>query len=535
MTSIAPASLPAAVSTHLPVTYDTLFDASIFTALTIVFAVLGVLLSAERRRGLVSAAVFACGMLLGLWVFLRFAPALPDAMLYDVLREMLLALLAFSVLRSTLIFGTRVLLARLQIPHIMGDVLLTLGLIAYALYRLNIVGVNLAGIVTTSAVITGAIAFSAQEILGALWAGLALQGEHTLRQGDWIRFNDKIGQVVHLRWRSTAIATCDHETIIIPNAALMKDKIILVGRHGEAPSHLRRHVKFSVSYDAAPGEVLRIIDEALQRAEIGVMARAPAPFSICKGFGDSGIEYEVLYHITDLHHYPQADSAVLSHVYAALKRHGMSIPYPHRVVQVQRDTEARAARRDHQARRSALATMPIFASLTEAESDRLATDLKPAPFVVGTVVCRQGEAADSLFVLASGSLAVFHEDAHGARQKLAELKPPSYFGEMGLLLGRPRAATVVAGTDVLCYRLDRPSFDAILRNRPEIIEDLSRALAQRQSENDATLHALDAETRSRKTRGQAAELVRIIRDFFGVASDTPVKPGSRVPDPHLTH
>jgi small-conductance mechanosensitive channel len=195
-----------------------------------------------------------------------------------------------------------VLLVRLQIPHIVADVLITLGLIVYALYRLNVIGVNLAGIVTTSAVITGAIAFSAQEILGALWAGLALQGERTLRQGDWIRFGDKLGQVVQLRWRSTAIATCDHETIIIPNAYLMKDKIILVGRHGEDPFNQRRHVAFQVAYENAPSLVTRLVDEALQRSEVHNVARDPAPFCVCKAFEDSGILYEVLYHIVDLHH-----------------------------------------------------------------------------------------------------------------------------------------------------------------------------------------------------------------------------------------
>lgn len=505
---------------HVPISEDMLIDATVFTAVVVLFAVIALVIRSSRRRGLMIFAGLATVLTGLLWLLARAGHALVDASLYQILREGLLALLAFAIIRSSLTFILRVALKRANIPLIVDDIVLTFGLLAFALSRLTAVGVNLAGVVTTSAVITGAIAFSAQEVLGALWAGLALQAENSVRLGDWIRFGDKVGQIVNLRWRSTAIVTPDHETIVIPNAALIKGNITVVGRRGEERSQLRRHVGFAVSYDSAPSAVVRIVQEALQRADIPNVAHDPPPFCVTRAFEDSGIGYEVLYHIVDMGYYPQTDSAILGHVFAALKRNGLAVPFPQRIIHVQQDEESRNAKREHEQRLAVVRSTALFAALTDDEKHRLATELKPTPFVANGMVFRQGETADSLFVLANGTLGVYHEGDDGHRHKLAELTAPAYFGEMGLLTGQPRRATIVAHTDALCYRVDRPSFDAILRKRPEVIEDLSRALAHRQAENDATLHALDAEARARKTRTYATEIVRAIRNLFAIGGPT---------------
>ena len=177
-----------------------------------------------------------------------------------------------------------------------------LGLIAYAIYRLNAVGVNLAGIVTTSAIVTGALAFSAGETLRNLWAGVSLQLENTLRLGDWVRIDDKVGQVVSIRWRSMAIATTANETFVVPNSALMKDRVVVLGRAGEAPAlYRRRRVTFQADYEHAPAKVIQVITEALRAlARSRTSPATPAPFCVCKEFQDSGILYTAIYFPVDI-------------------------------------------------------------------------------------------------------------------------------------------------------------------------------------------------------------------------------------------
>ena len=167
-----------------------------------------------------------------------------------------------------------------------------------------------------------------------------------------------------------------------------------------------------------------------------------------------------------------------------------------------------------------LGRIELFAPLTDEERRALATELSGRMFVKNDLISRKGEAADAMYVLADGTVAIYGDPdaATGTRPRLATLNAPGYFGEMGLLTGQARTANVIAETDVLCYRLDKAGFDAILRARPELADGLSAVVAKRQAENDATLQAADADARARMAVSRASELVRRIRQFFNLAS-----------------
>ena len=96
------------------------------------------------------------------------------------------------------------------------------------------------------------------------------------------------------------------------------------------------------------------------------------------------------------------------------------------------------------------------------------------------------------------------------------MEAPAYFGEMGLLTGQARSATIVAEEEVLCYRLDKAGFDAIVKARPELIDALSQAVAARQAANDAKLQTLSEDARSRQAVGRRADLVQRMKRFFSV-------------------
>jgi CRP-like cAMP-binding protein len=261
------------------------------------------------------------------------------------------------------------------------------------------------------------------------------------------------------------------------------------------------------------------VTDALSRAEIANLARDLPPECICDSYKDSGAEYSVVYFLIDPRREWQTKSDILTHVYAALIRAGMPIPYPRQVVELIRDESGRLARADFARKRGALDYAELFASFTPKEKEVLALELRTAPFVTDDIIFREGEPADSLYILAQGQVHVVRDARDGStRNKLATLQAPAYFGEMGLLLGSPRGATVVASGDVMCYQLGRRGFDAIIQGRPQIAMAMSEVIAKRQAANAATLHALDAEQRARHASGAAGELVRKIRDFFGLKS-----------------
>ena len=92
----------------------------------------------------------------------------------------------------------------------------------------------------------------------------------------------------------------------------------------------------------------------------------------------------------------------------------------------------------------------------------------------------------------------------------------SFFGEMGLLTGAPRSATVIAQTDVFCYRLDKEGFLAILKKRPEMAAEISRLLATRKAELDAVREGLDQAAARQRAQRTQADLLNRIRSFFGL-------------------
>jgi small-conductance mechanosensitive channel/CRP-like cAMP-binding protein len=494
-----------------------LADAALFAGCALLLALLSRMASPARRKGILPMAALAAVGASGIYLLQHFEPHFQSETLGMLLREGVLALIAFGVIRAATFFVFQVTLARLAVPRILGDVVIALTLIAYALFRLNAVGVNLVGIATTSAVVTGAIAFSAQETLGNLWGGLALQLERTCRIGDWVKIDDVMGQVVSIRWRCLALATNNNETVVIPNAALMKNRITVLARRGDEGAPWRKSVRFQLEFACAPAHVVPRVEAAFASAEIENLARDPAPYCVCTGFGDSGIDYAVVFYIVDPRREWWTESQIRLHLFAALTREGMGIPFPRRVVEMRRDERPEIDAREHARRLAAIERSDLFRALTHAERDALAIGLAGCPYAGGDLIFRQGAAADSLFILCHGSVdVVFDDAATGRRNKLASLEAPAYFGEMGLLLGAPRRATVLAAGDVLCYRLDKQAFDTVLSARPELAVELSRALAQRQAQNDATLLALDANARSQNALSRAEDLVRRIREFFAL-------------------
>jgi len=496
--------------------YDpTLHAASIFAASALVLTLIGFAFGSMRRRGLLP-------MLLVVMVGLLILVGREQLLLWFdipsgaiILRELGLALIAVGVTRVYILFVFQTLFARRGIPKILDDFVMALALVGYIIFRLNAVGVNLDGLITTSAVITGALAFSAQSTLGNLWGGISLQVEKTCRIGDWIRFDNVVGQVVSIRWRYTAIATNQNETIIIPNSQIMNNRFTLVARRGEEMQAWVRYIPFDLEFEHSPARVIEVLDKALADAEIANVAREPPPRVGCVGFKESGMEYAVEYRIVDPSRFWATDSAIRTHLFAAVARGGLGIPFPRRVVEMRPDQRPERAEKEHARRLSALASSDLFGALTAEERSALAPALQPYLYAGGDVVFRRGETADSLYLLAQGAVRVVSEDK-GVRHDLARLTAPSYFGEMGLLLGQPRAATVLAEGEALCYRLDKNGFDAILQARPELADNLARVLAQRQAENDATFRALDAEAQARHAGNRTTDLVRRIRHFFGI-------------------
>ncbi len=438
-----------------------------------------------------------------------------------VLREVAIITGGIAIIRLSGIFVFRLALraARLEPPRILEDILVMLGYVAWGLVRLRYAGLDLSQIVTTSALITAVVAFAMQDTLGNLLGGVALELDASLNVGDWVRVDDVEGQVVDIRWRSTSLQTRNWDTVVVPNSHLMRNKFTIHGRRKGAPVRWRRWIWFNVDYSAAPARVIESVENAVRAALIPNVATDPAPQCVLMDFEHGYGRFAVRYWLTDFTRDDPTDSDVRVHVLAALQRAGMRVAVPEYSIHTVKESEKHLQEvklREIAHRLDALKRVDLFASLSEQELRTVAERLVSAPFARGDVITRQGAVAHWLYILIEGEAEVVVDQPAGERHVVTTLKAGTCFGEMGLLTGEPRRATVIASTDLECYRLDKASLEDILRSRPALAEDFSRMLVARQADLDQRLKQADADQFARQASREHSEILARIRSFFGL-------------------
>jgi CRP-like cAMP-binding protein/small-conductance mechanosensitive channel len=427
-------------------------------------------------------------------------------------------------LAALTLFDLLLHLVRWNYPDIVHDLSVGAAYLVAIAWLMHRSGVNVTSIVATSAVVTAVIGLSLQATLGNVVSGLALQVDESIHEGDWIELEDKMqGQVKQIRWRHTVLETRDWDTLIVPNSQLLAQTIKVLGkRQGEPVAH-RMWVYFSVDFRFAPGLVVQTVNDALEAAPIPNVAAEPKAHCICHDFAkdhkDSFAYYAVRFWLTNLAADDPTCSAVRERVYAALRRAQVPLALPAATVFVSQDDPDHAERkrsRERAFRVAALDSAVLFSRLSPEEKIDLAEAVRVAPFSAGEVITRQGATAHWLYILTKGEAEVRVSGSDGEDRKVAELHAPSFFGEMALMTGEPREATVVARSDVECLRVDKDDFKGILARRPEIAQEMSTILAQRRVELVAVRENLDAEGKKRKMVTERGRILESIRDFFGL-------------------
>jgi small-conductance mechanosensitive channel len=402
--------------------------------------------------------------------------------------------------------------------RIIEDLAIVLAYVGYGLAQLRGAGVDLGSLVTTSAILTAVIAFAMQDTLGNVLGGLAIQLDSSVQVGDWIRVDDNLtGRVRDIRWRTTLIETRNWETVLIPNSALMKGRVSILGRREGANPAWRRSLNFMVDPGVPPARVIATVEDEMRELAIPNVARVPAPSCVLHSFEQGNLRYQLRYFLTDFLEDDTTDSMVRVHLFASLQRAGIRMAEPqHTIHAVQRD-EAHAEtvkKRELTRRLKVLNSVQLFAGLSEGEKAELAERLQYAPFARGDAITKQGSTAHWLYLLAFGEAEVLYEPPGGGAQVIGRVQAGQFFGEMALISGEARSATVTAKTDVECYRLDRASFKELLGTRPEIASEVGRIVGSRKPDLEQARDAfarIPESVDEKKTR----LLTRIKRFFFG--------------------
>jgi CRP-like cAMP-binding protein len=230
--------------------------------------------------------------------------------------------------------------------------------------------------------------------------------------------------------------------------------------------------------------------------------------------------YALRYWLTDLAADDPTDAMLRWHIMAALQRAGIKLAQEARSIHITKENEKYdevVHEREVLLRIKTLRRVELFSQLNDAELRGLAERLRYSPFAKGNVITKQGdERSHWLYVIINGEAEVYVDLSNGKRRTVRILGRGNFFGEMGLLTGAPRSASVVAKTDVECYRIDKDVMEEILRARPGIAEEISHILVTRRAELDIALQNLDATGQHKDLSQQRSEILAAIKRFFSL-------------------
>jgi len=319
-------------------------------------------------------------------------------------------------------------------------------------------------------------------------------------------------QVVEVALRTTHLRNNLDVHFREPNANLVAGRIVILGA-GQRPVGFA--VEVGVAYGAPPGLVRRSLEQAARETP-GVVAQ-PAPQAIVTRFGDSAVVYEVRFWSTQVYRVARLTGDVQGRIWYRLHRDGWKIPYPIRTVEIEPLKRVAADKREWRTAKveALLAGSDLFAELPAEARRRLADAAQLRYFDAGEPLVREGETGDSLMLLARGRVQVTKAGAEvgTTRLSLATLEAGEYFGEMSLLTGEPRSASVVAEGPCEVYVLERKDLAPVLAGDPAVAETLSRVLAER----TAATAARFADRRSRepvRVEHEQESLLGRIRHLF---------------------
>lgn len=364
----------------------------------------------------------------------------------------------------------------MHIPELLRLLLVISGLAASALVFLRtVMGINVVALVAIPTAATAVIGFALQDTLKRFFAGLMLG--KLIRVGDWVCVAGKEGRVVKVDLGHVTIMTRDDDQVTIPNNVVVQQDIL---NYSKPTTKHARTTLVEAAYGVPPMQVQAILIEAA-KAVPGVL-HDPEPEAFIVAFQDSAIQYRLRFWIKDYARMQDIEGQVLAYVWYAFQRHGVEIPYPQRTIHMTKapdETSIQASKRERILK--ALRRIEFLSVLGPEELDVVAGEAKIQIYLPGEVVVRQGDVGTEFFFILGGQAEVRRREGETGAT-VAALNPVQFFGEMALLTGEPRSATIVAQTRLEVLVISKEALARPIMVNPVLAERIGGILAERKAE-----------------------------------------------------
>jgi small-conductance mechanosensitive channel/CRP-like cAMP-binding protein len=363
-----------------------------------------------------------------------------------------------------------------EVPSFLRDLFTSLVYVFFAMTMLRVIfHLDISSILTTTTVLTAAVAFAMQTTIANFFSGFYVQNDRNLRLKTWIALKeqDVVGEIVNVGFRYTTLKSLDQAKVMVPNNYIMQNLVTSLG-YGEGQDRSKLALKVGLGYDFPPEKAKSLLMRILLQDKD--VAKDPPPSVRVRNFADSSIEYDLVYCLNDYRTHLVTRGNLLTRIWYAVAREGRSIPFPHREV------IAKAAREPFVVDGGTLLAVfrrtEILQSLSDEESRRLSERVHVRVFATGEAVVRQGDPGSSLFIVMQGELKVSIDGA-----EVGTLAGGEIFGEMSLLTGENRKATVTAATEAHLVEIMKEDIEPVIRSSPDLLDRLSAVLARREEVN----------------------------------------------------
>jgi small-conductance mechanosensitive channel/CRP-like cAMP-binding protein len=397
------------------------------------------------------------------------------------------------------------------IPHflreVVGGIIFLIVLLLVLSYGYH-AEAQLKGLLAGSGVVAIIVGFAGQNFFAGIIGGISIQLNRPYKLGDWLKVGDTYGEVREINWRSTRLCTNDNIYLDIPNNEMVQHTITNLS-YPIRTHFMRLHI--NAEYGAPPNRV----KDALMRATVQVpgVEKDPPPQVYVSEYGESAIVYQIKFAMTTHAGYYEVRDGIYTNAWYEFRRQGITIPFPIRTLQVERK-KAPALQEDQAEAFSILRGERLFDCLSEDQLNQMVNQALLKLFGRGEPVIEEGAAGDSMFVMLRGAANVFISK-NGSKIQVARLGAGDCFGEMSLLTGEPRSATVRADGDCYVMEIGKPVMAEVLSAAPSCMEQLSQLLAQRKLDTEGILkEATRPEEHALKERQYTANFLHRLRTFF---------------------
>lgn len=377
--------------------------------------------------------------------------------------------------------------------------------------------------ITALAALSGSFIFilglGTQSVASDFFTGLALSFSRNIRIGDWhLLENDVFARITGATWRSVMMETGSGHHLVFPNTEIAKKKLNNLSWGNK--EHFRWPIEFIVDTENVPPS---LICKRLEKKifESPFVSEVPKPRCRTHKVDELGIAFILHVHSSRDDWWDAYDDGIRA-IWQVVSELGLQLSFKNKI----KHKEAPKLKpftnlQERVDEISVLQTLQrniFFKSLSDDDHKKLVEEAKVLCFEAPDAICKEGEEADSLYLIMEGEVAIYVKSKTKGEIRITTLGAGDFFGHASFLLGQKRNATARVGTFCKVLVISKGPFRGILERNPSLAETLAHEASLFEKENAILLEKDEVNQKeSRDLQSIKKRLLTGIKNFYRLA------------------